>query len=56
MWLVAPLYSLADSTSRSPAVVAVEKEPDNAVDEAVSLPLAVWTRRGPELGAVTVRA
>ncbi len=55
MWLVAPLYSLADSTSRSPPVVWVGKEPDRVVDDAVSVPLAVCTRCGAEATAVTVR-
>ena len=50
MWLVAPLYSLAESTRRSPPPVWVGKEPDSDVDDAVSVPLAVctrWGRRGP---------
>lgn len=54
--LVAPVYTLADSTKRWPLDVAVGKEPLNEVAEAVSVPLADWTRLGvvPE-GAVTVK-
>ena len=56
IWLVAPVYTLADSTNRWPLVVAVGKEPFSDVDEDVSVPLAVWTSLGvvPE-GAVTVK-
>ncbi len=55
MWLVAPLYSLADSTNRSPPVVWLGKEPARVVDDPVSVPLAVWTRWGAEATAVMVR-
>ena len=44
MWLVAPVYSLADRTSRSPAVVARGNDPVRDVDGAVSVPLADWTK------------
>ena len=55
MWLVAPLYSLAERTNRSPPVVAVGKDPDRAVEAAASVPPAVWTRCGAVAAAVTVR-
>ena len=55
MWLVAPLYSLAESTSRSPPPVATGKEPDREVAEAVSVPLALWTRWGRAAVEVMVR-
>lgn len=53
--LVAPVYTLADSTKRWPLVVAVGNEALSDVADAVSVPLAVWTRSGvvPE-GAMTV--
>jgi hypothetical protein len=53
--LVAPLYSLAESTNRSPAPVAAGKVPDSVEAAAVSVPLAVWTRTGPGGTGFTVR-
>ena len=56
MGLVAPVYELADSTSRLPVVVAVGNVPVSEVAELVSVALAVWTRCGAvPVGAVTVR-
>ena len=54
--LVAPVYTLAESTNRSPFVVATGNEPASAVEDVVSVPLADWTRCGAvPVGAFTVR-
>jgi hypothetical protein len=54
--LVDPVYTLAESTSRWPAVVGTENEPEIAVEEVVSVPLALWTSCGAApVGEVTVR-
>src|SRR5664280_1388986 len=45
-WLVAPVYSLTDRTSRLPDDVAEGKDPLRAVDDAVSVAPAIWTRWG----------
>ncbi len=45
-WLVAPVYSLTETTSRSPALVADGKEPLSEVDVVVSVADAVCTRAG----------
>jgi hypothetical protein len=55
MWLVAPLYSLADRTNRSPAVVGVGNAAVSVVAAAVSVPLAIWTSCGVADAAFTVR-
>ena len=56
MWLVEPLYSLADSTRRSPLVVGLGKEPLSDVAVADSVAPAYWTNAGVVPDAVwTVR-
>ena len=55
--LVAPVYTLADSTSRSPALVAAGNDPLRVVEDVVSVPQALWTSCGVvPVGAFTVRA
>jgi hypothetical protein len=46
MWLVAPLYALAESTSRCPLVVGVGNEPLSDVAAAVSVAPAYCTNAG----------
>lgn len=56
MRLVAPVYTLADRTSRCPDPVAVGNEPVSAVEELDSVAPADCTSAGPPPTAVTVRA
>jgi hypothetical protein len=55
MRLVAPVYTLADRTSRCPAPVAMGKVPVNATEELDSVAPVDCTSAGLPPAAVTVR-
>ena len=53
--LVEPVYTLAESTSRSPAFVGTGNEPFSVVEDVVSVPLALSTSCGADAGGCSSR-